>query len=358
MADLFCSCGGLTVGFAEAANEAGLALEIPLAIDDDPTALGVYRANFPNASVRQAKVETIFPGDLGARFSKSEGALAEEVGELDVLVAGPPCQGHSGLNNHTRGDDPRNVLYERVVRAAEVLAPIAVVIENVPGVVHAKEGIVPAAVKRLRELDYAVHEHTLVSDELGIPQRRRRHLLLAIRGGPAPKDLLDGLPTFDVPRDVRWAIGDLDGIEAERDFDRASVMSDENRERAEWLLEHDAYDLPNNRRPDCHRDKKHSYKSMYGRLRWNEPAQTVTTGFGSPGQGRYIHPAAARTITPHEAARLQTFPDWFDFESTGRRTAWARMIGNAVPPLVALRVASVVLPALRGTSEIDLKAAA
>jgi DNA (cytosine-5)-methyltransferase 1 len=84
---------------------------------------------------------------------------------------------------------------------------------------------------------------------------------------------------------------------------------------------------------------------MYGRLRWDEPAQTITTGFGSMGQGRYVHPRAARTLTPHEAARIQSIPDFVDF-GDGRRTEWAEMIGNAVPPLLAREIGRLIVPAL------------
>jgi DNA (cytosine-5)-methyltransferase 1 len=98
-----------------------------------------------------------------------------------------------------------------------------------------------------------------------------------------------------------------------------------------WLIEHDEHDLPNALRPPCHQSE-HSYRSMYGRLRWDQPAQTVTTGFGSMGQGRFVHPATARTITAHEAARLQTIPDFFDFSLARTRGSLARLIGNAVPP--------------------------
>jgi len=99
----------------------------------------------------------------------------------------------------------------------------------------------------------------------------------------------------------------------------------------QYLLTTGNFDLPDERRPPCHRGGGHSYKSMYGRLSWDMPAQTVTRGFGSPGQGRFIHPARPRTITPHEAARLQFFPDFFDFSSVSKRTELATMIGNAVP---------------------------
>jgi DNA (cytosine-5)-methyltransferase 1 len=101
-------------------------------------------------------------------------------------------------------------------------------------------------------------------------------------------------------RSVRWAIADLDRSGSDGLFDSASTPNEENGQRIAWLFQHRAYDLPNFLRPECHRSS-HSYNSVYGRLRWDEPAQTVTTGFGCIGQGRYVHPGRRRTITPHVA---------------------------------------------------------
>jgi DNA (cytosine-5)-methyltransferase 1 len=107
--------------------------------------------------------------------------------------------------------------------------------------------------------------------------------------------------------------------------------------------------LPNKLRPPCHRNKPdHRYKSMYGRLRWDQPAQTITTGFGSPGQGRYLHPDLPRTLTPHEAARVQFFPDWFDFGKAPSRSALAHCIGNAVPPKLGFAAARYLLALANG----------
>jgi DNA (cytosine-5)-methyltransferase 1 len=98
-----------------------------------------------------------------------------------------------------------------------------------------------------------------------------------------------------------------------------------------YLVNKGVYRLPDRMRPDCHKDGNHTYASVYGRLNWDEPAQTITGGFISPGQGRFVHPSLPRTLTPHEAARLQFFPDFFDFSNVEKRTALAEMIGNAVP---------------------------
>lgn len=126
---------------------------------------------------------------------------------------------------------------------------------------------------------------------------------------------------LDSQRTVVRTAGDcLAGLEDEpslhqHPFFQPSKMSTANQKRLAYLIRHKLYDLPDNMRPPCHRDKQHSYRSVYGRMRWDKPAQTITTGFGIMGQGRFVHPTRSRTITPHEAARLQGFPDFFDFSS-------------------------------------------
>ena len=157
--------------------------------------------------------------------------------------------------------------------------------------------------------------------------------------------VLDSVAKTDLqPRTVRSAIHDLLNTDSERRFDTASNASPENRNRIAWLLENDAFDLPNRMRPQCHASG-HSYKSMYGRLQWDRPAQTITTGFGSMGQGRFVHPARQRMITPHEAARIQGLPDFYDFSSVNKRTAIQAMIGNAVPPQFAIAISRSIMNA-------------
>lgn len=351
MVDLFCGCGGLTLGVAEAARRLGYSVEVPLAVDNDADALTVFKRNFPDATTKQTAVEELFDGDLGSGLTSNEKELRRLTGRVDILAGGPPCQGHSDLNNHTRRRDPRNALYDRMARAAEVLKPAAVVIENVPAVVRDADGVVGVAEQALRDARYAVAHRTMNLGELGVPQRRRRHLLIAFADDSKdPNEVLDQLaaPCATHPkRTVRWAIEDLEDLESSDQFDRAPTPTDENAQRIRWLFDRGEHDLDNSERPKCHREKEHTYNSMYGRLWWDEPAQTITTGFGSMGQGRYVHPGQPRTITPHEAARLQSFPDFFDFSAVEKRTAWARLIGNAVPPLLACNVASVVIPRIK-----------
>jgi len=345
--DLFAGCGGLTLGVAEAARHLALGLDVRLAIDADMTARLVYEANFPGARVRHGRVEELFDGRAGNKLTEAERKVKAAVGPVDVLVGGPPCQGHSDLNNHTRRDDPRNALYARMARAAEVLKPTIVLIENVPTVTHDVEKVVDATIDRLRTCDYTVAEAVVDISRLGAPQRRRRHVVLATRDARADVDAIVGNLAARCPdhpvRSVRWAIGDLVRLKANGMLDSASVPSKKNMKRIRWMFEEQQYDLPNRRRPKCHRSK-HSYNSMYGRLRWKDPAQTVTTGFGSMGQGRYVHPSRLRTITPHEAARLQMLPDFFSFSAVTKRGELAQLIGNAVPPVLA---SALLEPTLR-----------
>jgi DNA (cytosine-5)-methyltransferase 1 len=119
----------------------------------------------------------------------------------------------------------------------------------------------------------------------------------------------------------------------------------------DYLLDHKIYNLPNQERPPCHQDG-HNYPAVYGRMNWDEPSSTITAGFGSTGQGRFMHPerclvtGKGRTLTPHEAARVQTFPDWFDI-SGKRRGVLSKTIGNAVPPLLGMYVAKVALDSIQ-----------
>lgn len=349
VADLFAGCGGLTLGIAEAARRHGLGIDIRLAVDSDGDAIDVYTKNFPSATVKKGSVEELFEGKLRAKATSSERTIQREVGRVDILIGGPPCQGHSDLNNHTRRDDPRNGLYARMARAAEVLQPAVVLIENVPTVQHDVEQVVDLTKRALRRDNYAIGEAVLDLSELGAPQRRHRHVILALRDRRRdPQAVLDGLdlrcPTHPA-RTVRWAIGDL--LTAKRNdlFTTASTPTPENGRRIEYLFDNHVYDLPNPERPTCHQSD-HSYVSMYGRLKWTEPAQTVTTGFGSMGQGRYVHPSRRRTITPHEAARLQMLPDFMDFTKVKTRGSLAKLIGNAVPPVLGIAIGEKVLPAL------------
>jgi len=327
--DLFCGCGGMTLGAIEGARREGRPAELQLAVDVWPSALEVVELTL-GAADRTCELDlAVALGALAETERSSEQPLLEAGRGASLLLAGPPCQGHSALNNHTRHDDPKNDLYLAVARVARLLKPRAVIIENVRGIGRDRRRAVERCTAALGELDYRVASNTLDLHALGAPQRRTRHVLVATRDWRFDFDGLESQPS----RSVCWAIEDLDRIDGRTIMDTASVPTAENQRRMNWLFENDEDNLPNSERPECHRSD-HSYLSMYGRLRWDGPAQTITSGFGSMGQGRFVHPLSPRTLTPHEAARLQFLPDFVDFSLVEYRNELATMIGNAAPPIM------------------------
>jgi DNA (cytosine-5)-methyltransferase 1 len=335
--DLFCGCGALSLGALEAARSLGLPARVELAVDLERAPLDVLAASFgAQGAVRQHDLAAVLDGETGEPETASERMMLKDVGRgPDICVAGPPCQGHSSLNNHTRHDDERNDLYLRTVRFAELRLPRLIVIENVASILNDQRRSVERAVERLCRLGYRVDHGTVSLDELGVPQTRRRHLLLAsAHGEPAmtTKGLLDAYRVANPGRrSVRWAIGDLAEVDPDRPLDTPASPTERNRARMQLLIDEDLDDLPDEHRPPCHRDGNHTYKSMYGRLRWDRPAQTITSGFGSMGQGRYVHPSLPRTLTAHEAARLQLLPDFVRLDLAPGRQQRARIIGNVAP---------------------------
>ena len=343
-AELFCGPGGLALGFGEACREIGSRLESEAAVDQDAGAVAVYASNHgtkvrTNCSASELADHRIRGAGDSARYVYEPELIHEDwiplVGKVDAVLAGPPCQGHSNLNNHTRRTDRRNDLYLTVPAVAIALGADVVVIENVPAVVHDRSQVVRTTEWLLKDHGYHVETGVLSAVRMGWPQTRQRFFIVARRSAP-PVPLADvqaalsGGPT----RSVTWAIGDL----AETPFDQRLhldvELSEDNRRRIDFLFDENLHDLPNSQRPECHQDGT-TYNSVYGRLHADRPAPTLTTGFMTPGRGRYIHPSLRRTLTPWEAARLQGFPDTYDFfpdpKNPPTKLKITKWIGDAVP---------------------------
>lgn len=336
VADLFCGSGGLTLGAWEAARAMQLELQSVLAVDNDEDAMSVYRRNFAPRASFVAPLESLIDGEIGAALSAQERKILKGMPAVDFLLAGPPCQGHSDLNNFTRRNDPRNELISKVVRFAEISSPTHIVIENVQGVRHDSSGVFQRSITRLEGMGYKVNNFLLEGGEIGLAQRRRRCFIVASKHSPST-DARIYSTSGAVAKTFDWACSDLEGFPGTSTYDTSAKVFPDNQRRMNFLIQHGLYDLPDEERPDCHRLKKHAYKSVYGRLWPDRPTPTITTGFGSPGQGRYTHPRVARTITPHEAARLQHIPDFFEFGITKRKRL-QKLIGNSVPSKLAYAV--------------------
>lgn len=373
--DLFCGVGGLSAGLRIAAAEFGHDVSCELAVDTDADALAVFKRNHRPRKISTDSVRALLDyrvrGDgCDAVFvyppELLDSSIDEQCEGVDLVVAGPPCQGHSNLNNHSRRSDRRNHLYLSVAAFAVAAKARAVVIENVTAVIHDASQVVASATALLEAAGYAVETGVLAAHEMGWPQTRKRHFLVACLtdehppavpvGAPADAnrcrpvaltELADALRIFE-PRSVMWAIGGGQSLSGDERLHELPEISSTNRERIAWLFDNDAHDLALTERPESHREGT-TYGASYGRMHADRPAPTITTGYTTPGRGRFVHPTEPRTISHAEAARLQGFPDSYCFEPSPGRAATsaqlAKWIGNAVTvPLGYAAALSALLP--------------
>jgi DNA (cytosine-5)-methyltransferase 1 len=332
--DLFSGCGAMSLGVSEACRALGYRFESAGAFDIDVQALRVYERLFGLQQQSTVDLARALQNQLDSATSDAESKMVHEVGSVDMVLAGPPCQGHSTLNNRTRHTDPKNELYFLVARYAKLVNPKWVIIENVPTVQSDRSGVVRRTADALEALGYWVISGVVDLGAIGVAQTRRRHVLVAQReelGALAGlEDLVDSYRTR--PRALSWVIEDLLDVRASDGVDAVKMPDPVTQTRIDYLFDQNLFDLPDHMRPDCHRKKSHTYQSVYGRMSWHEPAPTITSGFDTMGRGRFVHPKRRRTITAHEAARLQFIPDFVDFSQVKERTILSRLIGNAVPP--------------------------
>ena len=367
--EFFCGGGGFAEGIAEACRRIGIKKEIYFANEYNEDLLAIYKSNHKPENYSSNDIlnylDPVQPRNFDKAIMKSNphkypairtGKKTKkeldffvkypELGNVDLLAGGPPCQGNSDLNNKSRRVDEKNLLYFTMLRFSRLFRPKIVIIENVKQVIHSKQKVVQRSRNGFEKLGYSVQMLTIKGSDLGVAQKRERHFFLASRIGKVDVSLLEnGIPEFmSNPRTVRWAIEEIDESLLNQDlFNTTANSNAENISRMNWLIDNDEYDLPNHLRPDCHKNG-HSYPAVYGRMYPDKPSDTISTGFASNGQGRFTHPWAkpGRTITPHEAAAIQSFPEYYLWPASGigiLRTA----IGNAVPPLLAMHVAMAAI---------------
>lgn len=343
VAEVFSGSGGLALGLRQACDELGLPRLSMAAADQDAEAIAIYRRWNDTRVTSTTSVSTLVDYRVDGTGETSEFLYEPEivdktwsrlVGGVDVLLAGPPCQGHSNLNNKTRYNDRRNQLYLTVPAMAVALGARIVIVENVRNAIHDSRQVVQSAQTLLRNAGYHLTSGVVRAARLGWPQGRERFFLVA-RRDRAPLPLVEVAAALESdPRDVWWAIGELEHHPPTDYMTEQPEFSEENRRRIDWLFDNDLHDLPPSERPDCHRDGT-TYNAVYGRLHADRPAPTITTGFMTAGRGRFIHPTQRRVLTPREAARLQGFPDTYDFRpdppTVPPKNKLAKWIGDAVP---------------------------
>jgi DNA (cytosine-5)-methyltransferase 1 len=323
--DLFCGAGGLTEGLKQAG------FRVIGAIDNASLAVEAYRLNHRTTRVWLRDIRRLSPFDMLAELDLAPG-------DLDLLAGCPPCQGFSTLRTKRQRasvKDHRNDLVAQFGRYAEALRPRALMMENVPGL--ADDVRLKRLLTRLRRLGYELTHDVLDAGDYGVPQRRRRFVLLGLLGATAP---------FAEPaarqRTVRQAIGQLPRPERSDDplHNHGEARSEEVRRRIASIPAEGSlrllgaeYQLPCHQRTD-------GFYDIYGRMAWDERAPTITGGCINPSKGRFLHPDQPRAITLREAALLQSFPPTYRFPLHRGKYKVADLIGNALPPRFVARHAA------------------
>lgn len=340
--DLFAGAGGTTQGLRDAG------FDVVGAIENDRSACSSFRANHaPGCRIEEADIVEVNPAAFG-------NSLGLDGRRLDLLTACPPCQPFSTLGSGNP-DDPRNDLVGVVGDFVDALNPLAVLIENVPGLASQ-----PALQTLLQRFDtrYDIEMHFVQAADYGVPQSRRRVIVLAIdkRVSCVPHGPLTNLlpPTFD--RSLRTA---GDALALVRDLSpEADPVHRARRPKPLTVRRLQATTPGGGRRElppelvlDCHRalDGNHA-TSIYGRIDPSVPAPTMTTRCTTPACGRFGHPTEDRGLTLREAALLQTFPLGYRFD--GSYGEIERQIGNAVPPRLAEALGLIVLSLLHDTQSL------
>lgn len=325
--ELFAGCGGMALGFKNAGYRTVL-------------------ANEWDADACQTLSHNVTPRVAHASIDEIKKFPA-----ADVVAGGPPCQGFSNLGERVP-DDPRNQLWRHFMRAVKDTGCRAFVMENVPPLLKSAEYL---EIVRLGEsMGFRVVSKVLVAADFGVPQTRRRAIIVGIKRDLAPESDNDfhpapthadpakrSLHTSDLPRwrTVRDAIGNMPRQPNGENWHIGRNPTAKSLKRYRCVPSGgNRFDLPRNLTPDCWIRKTKGGTDLFGRLWWDRPSVTIRTEFYKPEKGRYLHPEENRPITHREAALLQGFAESFEF--LGSKIRVGVQIGNAVPPGLAQAIAA------------------
>lgn len=350
--DAFCGAGGLSLGLAAAG------IDVLLGFDHDPAAIRTLRSN--PKWIRHPALEADLQSMLGGRLLDTLGLVP---GELDLLAGGPPCQGFSVQRTIGGDNDDRNLLVHDYADLILEVLPRYFLLENVPGLGGRRgRAVLELFRERMAANGYVTEQDTLDAQCFGVPQRRRRVILIGTRCGDSSRGregaTAERVARFPWPQPVDEAqtvwetIGHLppppsDGTDhPDLPNHRADRLSSLNLERIRAIKEGQGRThLPRDLLAECHlRDADTiGHRNVYGRMKWDDVAPTITARFDSFTRGMFGHPEQDRTISLREGALLQTFPS--DYYFAGTKVEVARQIGNAVPPRLAEAIGRAILKA-------------
>lgn len=356
--DLFAGCGGFSVGFEQAG------FNIIKAVEFDKDIAISYAHNHTKTKVLVRDISEI---DNEEYFSR---------GESEVIIGGPPCQGFSMAGARIREknafiNDPRNFLFRHYFNVVKIVRPKVFIMENVKGILSKDNGaIFSEIVEVFSNPDnfngdrYFLHYKVCKTVEFGIPQERERVVIIGVLNNDfdindifdkTREDIIkldshffDNVSLWDAISDLQKPTenGDVELLPCKSRYQellRKGKISVKNHVASKHNST--AIDRMNNVRIGQNwqvlgENVKSVHSGAYGRLAWDKPTKTITTRFDTPAGGRFIHPEENRTLTPREAARVQSFPDNFEF--IGNKTIVCKQIGNAVPPKMAFFLAHIV----------------
>lgn len=349
--DLFCGCGGLSLGF----EQAGF---IPVAgIDFKESAINTYHEHFKNAKSLCVDISL-----MDERIIKSE---LGDLTNVDVIIGGPPCQGFSNANkNYVEADDPRNKLFFEFVKFVDLANPHVVVIENVPQIITKNHGYAKDRITEIfQKRGYSVTNAILDASEYGVPQKRLRNFFIITKGEQFD---MSSIIKTNKKITVKEAIGELYSFENHK-AEKVELLCKPKtayqkylRSKNNIVINHDIHypaEIQQKRisfvpqggnwkyvpeelwkTTRTQRDgRSNRHSSAYKRL--DEKNVSVTIDAGNQ-HSNYYHPIYNRIPTVREAARLQSFPD--DFIFLGTMTEQYLQVGNAVPPLLAKSIAEAI----------------
>ena len=331
--DLFAGGGGLSEGMRQAG------FQIISAVENNPYAAETFKSNHKNAVMFENDIRFV----SGKEILKRTGI---KKGELDLLAGCPPCQGFSSLTRKYDQEDSRNSLIAEVSRLVRETLPKTIMIENVPGLMKRGETFLKGFIEDIESLGYIANFDVLQVANYGVPQDRKRFVLLAGLGFeveiPKPTHSKNGgentkpwvtveTALQDMEEPILLSEANLNGGGRRFNWNVTRNLAPINLERLKYLKPGGPrYDIPDHLRPDCHKGKNKGFSNVYGRMSQDNVSPTITGGCTVLSKGRFGHPTKLRTISVREAARLQTFPDSFKFESDIIDQV-CQIIGNALP---------------------------
>ena len=331
--DLFSGCGGLSEGL----RQAGFKVVISVEVNSD--AVRTYKLNHPETHVIQRDIRDLTADDLC-------NVLGSQT--VDLVAGCPPCQGFSSmrrLNRRSSVRDDRNSLVLEYFRIIKIFRPRAIMMENVPAL--ERYYLFKQTVRELKALGYSLDFRILNVSNYGVPQRRKRLVMLGSRIGDVR--IPDGDNT--TTRTVREIIGALPHPEDSDDF--VHKRHSHHGMRISQMIAlipsngGSRTSLPEDMILECHKKKNVGFKDVYGRLSWDTISSTITGGCLNPSKGRFLHPEQNRSISAREAALLQTFPPNYQFPSDIALDDLALLIGNALPPMFSFHQAKYLMEHLQ-----------